>query len=107
MIQMQTMLEVADNSGAKRISCIHTRGRSINLYSQIGDVITVMQQQQDMDMWMPTMFTMGHFQRPNTAHHPEPIAELVPLLAVEESAIAQDQDGQQVGQVVGSLDVTL
>src|SRR5881394_2323366 len=40
MIQMRTILEVADNSGAKRISCIHTRGRSINLYAGIGDVIT-------------------------------------------------------------------
>ena len=40
MIQMRTILEVADNSGAKRISCIHTRGRSINFYGGIGDVIT-------------------------------------------------------------------
>ncbi len=40
MIQMQTILEVADNSGAKRISCIHTRGRSINMYGTIGDIIT-------------------------------------------------------------------
>jgi large subunit ribosomal protein L14 len=40
MIQMRTILEVADNSGAKRISCIHTRGRSINIYSTIGDIIT-------------------------------------------------------------------
>ena len=40
MIQMRTILEVADNSGAKRISCIHTRSRSINFYGRIGDVIT-------------------------------------------------------------------
>ena len=40
MIQMQTILVVADNSGAKRISCIHARGRSINIFSRIGDVIT-------------------------------------------------------------------
>ncbi len=40
MIQMQTQLEVADNSGAKRISCIHTRGRSLNIIARIGDVIT-------------------------------------------------------------------
>src|SRR2546427_1493806 len=37
---MRTILEVADNSGAKRISCTHTRGRSINFYGRIGDVIT-------------------------------------------------------------------
>ena len=40
MIQMQTRLVVADNSGAKRISCIHMRGRSMNIIAQIGDVIT-------------------------------------------------------------------
>ena len=40
MIQMQTILVVADNSGAKRISCIHARGKSINIISRIGDVIT-------------------------------------------------------------------
>jgi large subunit ribosomal protein L14 len=40
MIQMQTMLVVADNSGAKRISCIHMRGRSMNIIGTIGDVIT-------------------------------------------------------------------
>jgi large subunit ribosomal protein L14 len=40
MIQMRTILDVADNSGAKRISCIHTRGRSVNFYGTLGDVIT-------------------------------------------------------------------
>ena len=40
MIQMQTILEVADNSGAKRIACIHPRGRSRNVYGTIGDIIT-------------------------------------------------------------------
>jgi large subunit ribosomal protein L14 len=40
MIQMRTMLEVADNSGARRISCIHPRGRSVNLIGRIGDIIT-------------------------------------------------------------------
>ena len=40
MIQMRTILEVADNSGAKRISCIHPLGRSVNFYGRLGDVIT-------------------------------------------------------------------
>jgi large subunit ribosomal protein L14 len=40
VIQMRTILEVADNSGARRISCIHPRGRSVNLIGRIGDVIT-------------------------------------------------------------------
>ena len=40
MIQMRTMLEVADNSGAKRISCIHVRGGSVGTYGRLGDIIT-------------------------------------------------------------------
>ena len=40
MIQMQTVLEVADNSGAKRIACIHVRGGSTGRYGRLGDVIT-------------------------------------------------------------------
>jgi large subunit ribosomal protein L14 len=40
MIQMGTILDVADNSGAKKISCIHLRGGSSGQYGRLGDVIT-------------------------------------------------------------------
>ena len=40
MIQMQTILKVADNSGAKRIACIRTRGGSAGRYGGLGDIIT-------------------------------------------------------------------
>jgi large subunit ribosomal protein L14 len=40
MIQMRSILEVADNSGAKKIACIHIRGGSKGRYARIGDVIT-------------------------------------------------------------------
>ena len=40
MIQMGTVLEVADNSGAKRIACIQLRGGSSGRYGSLGDVIT-------------------------------------------------------------------
>ena len=40
MIQMRTVLEVADNSGAKRISCISLLGGSKGKYAGIGDIIT-------------------------------------------------------------------
>ncbi len=39
MIQMGTILEVADNSGAKKVSCIHLRG-ALGQYGHLGDVIT-------------------------------------------------------------------
>ena len=41
MIQMQTMLTVADNSGAKRIQCIKVLGGSHRRYAGIGDIIKV------------------------------------------------------------------
>lgn len=41
MIQMQTILEVADNSGAKRVQCIKVLGGSKRRYAGIGDVIKV------------------------------------------------------------------
>ncbi len=39
MIQPQTMLNVADNSGAKKIMCIRVLGGSKRRYARIGDII--------------------------------------------------------------------
>jgi large subunit ribosomal protein L14 len=41
MIQMESMLYVADNSGAKRVACIKVLGGSKRRYAEIGDVIRV------------------------------------------------------------------
>lgn len=41
MIQMQSILDVADNSGAKRVMCIKVLGGSKRRYANIGDVIKV------------------------------------------------------------------
>ncbi|MEY8205887.1 50S ribosomal protein L14 [Bermanella sp. 47_1433_sub80_T6] len=41
MIQTQTMLEIADNSGAKRVMCIKVLGGSHRRYARIGDLIKV------------------------------------------------------------------
>lgn len=40
MIQMQTILDVADNSGARKIKCITIIGGSNHRYASVGDVIT-------------------------------------------------------------------
>src|SRR5512147_3168728 len=40
MIQMGTILEVADNSGAKKLACIRMQGGSTGPYGRIGDVVT-------------------------------------------------------------------
>jgi large subunit ribosomal protein L14 len=41
MIQMQTVLEAADNSGARRVQCIKALGGSKRRYANVGDVIKV------------------------------------------------------------------
>ena len=41
MIQMQTILNVADNSGAKKLCCIKVLGGTRRKYASIGDIIVV------------------------------------------------------------------
>jgi large subunit ribosomal protein L14 len=41
MIQMQTNLDVADNSGARRVQCIKVLGGSKRKYAGVGDIIVV------------------------------------------------------------------
>ena len=41
MIQMQTNLDVADNSGARRVQCIKVLGGSNRRFASVGDVIVV------------------------------------------------------------------
>ncbi|MDH3343321.1 MAG: uL14 family ribosomal protein, partial [Gammaproteobacteria bacterium] len=41
MIQMQTILNAADNSGARKVQCIKVLGGSHRRYARVGDVIKV------------------------------------------------------------------
>lgn len=41
MIQMQTTLDVADNSGARKVQCIKVLGGSKRRFASVGDVIVV------------------------------------------------------------------
>ena len=41
MIQMQTILDAADNSGARRLQCIKVLGGSKRRYAAVGDIIKV------------------------------------------------------------------
>lgn len=41
MIQMQTVLDVADNSGARKVQCIKVLGGSKRKYATVGDIIVV------------------------------------------------------------------
>lgn len=45
MIQMQTKLEVADNSGAKVVKCIKVLGGSKRMIARLGDIVVVAVQQ--------------------------------------------------------------
>lgn len=40
MIYIRTILDVADNSGAKRVSCIGVIGKKNKKYAEIGDIVT-------------------------------------------------------------------
>jgi len=40
MIQMRTILEIADNTGAKKASCIGVLGRGNKSYAEVGDIIS-------------------------------------------------------------------
>ncbi len=41
MIQVETMLNVADNSGAKKVQCIKVLGGSRRRYARVGDIIVI------------------------------------------------------------------
>ncbi|MEJ2684167.1 MAG: 50S ribosomal protein L14 [Candidatus Sulfobium sp.] len=41
MIQLRSVLEVADNSGAKRVRCVKVLGGSHRKYARLGDVVVV------------------------------------------------------------------
>lgn len=41
MIQMQTILKVADNTGARRAACIKVVGKSGKRFAEIGDIVVV------------------------------------------------------------------
>ena len=41
MIQMQTILDVADNSGARKVMCLKVLGGSKRRYASVGDIIVV------------------------------------------------------------------
>jgi large subunit ribosomal protein L14 len=41
MVQLRSMLEVADNSGAKKVQCIKVLGGSHRKYARLGDIVVV------------------------------------------------------------------
>ncbi len=41
MIQLRSILDVADNTGAKRVACIAVIGKKEKVYAEIGDIINV------------------------------------------------------------------
>jgi large subunit ribosomal protein L14 len=54
MIQAQTRLKVADNSGAKVLSCIKVLGGSKRRYASVGDIIVVSVKEampRDKNLW--------------------------------------------------------
>ena len=42
MIQQESVLEVADNSGARKVACIRVLGGTRRRYASVGDIIVVL-----------------------------------------------------------------
>ena len=53
MIQMQSLLKIADNSGARSVMCIKVLGGSKRRYANIGDVIFENKVSKDMPDFFP------------------------------------------------------
>jgi large subunit ribosomal protein L14 len=53
MIQMRTMLKVADNSGARRIQCITPQGGGVGQTATIGDIISATVKEADPESKVP------------------------------------------------------
>ena len=47
MVQQQTVLKVADNTGAKEIMCIRCLGGSYRKYARVGDIIVASYEQRN------------------------------------------------------------
>ena len=58
MIQMQSQLSVADNSGAKRVQCIKVLGGSKRRYARVGDVIKVSIKEQFLEVVKKVMLVL-------------------------------------------------
>ena len=74
MIQMQTVLEAADNSGARRVQCIKVLGGSKRRYAGVGDVIKVS---------VKTLFRAAKSRK---------VRSITPLLCARERACAEKTD---------------
>ena len=72
MIQMQSVLDVADNTGARRVMCIKVLGGSKRRYAHIGDVIKVTVKDE-------LLFPSGDWRMPADAQ--QTIGKIVPILA--------------------------
>ena len=80
MIQMQSLLKIADNSGARSVMCIKVLGGSKRRYANIGDVIKVAVREASLTATFITspMFAYLLLDPPRTLIH---ITLLAPLLS--------------------------
>ena len=52
MVQQESRLKVADNTGAKELLCIRVLGGSTRRYAQVGDVIVASVKMQHLAAWL-------------------------------------------------------
>jgi large subunit ribosomal protein L14 len=95
MIQMRTILDVADNSGARRVQCVKVLGGSRRKYAALGDVIVVsvkealpnMKVKQGQTARAVVVRTTREYQRPDGSY----------VKFDSNSAVLIDKEGSPVG----------
>ena len=69
MIQIQTELTVADNTGAKRVECIKVLGGSKRRYASVGDIIVVKFLKSNMESKERDRRQSGNYMIKELCHH--------------------------------------
>ena len=95
MIQMRTILDVADNSGARRVQCVKVLGGSRRKYAALGDVIVVsvkealpnMKVKKGQTARAVVVRTVREYQRPDGSY----------VKFDTNSAVLIDKEGEPVG----------
>ena len=99
MIQQESRLKVADNSGARELLCIRVKGGSHRRYASVGDVITATVKHASLTGWrLLIVQPLG----PAGAADGEPLLAIDSLGAAVGMTVVLVNDGSAIRDLVGS-----
>ena len=98
MIQMGTILEVADNSGARKIACIRMRGGSAGQYAGLGDIITASVKEAAPGLAVRREARQARRARGHRPHAPQPPAQDGSYIRFDDNAaVLISNEGEPIG----------